>query len=107
MASTQKHHHELTDGIGKCSVPMWQGGVPAGFCDKPAFGKYIDGPRYSREPHIRFEMQGRRMDGKYDGYVPGLACKAHGGPPCPGFEIEPGVFSGCDQSGGDCPICGK
>lgn len=26
---------------------------------------------------------------------------------CSGFEIEPGVFSGCDQSGGDCPECGK
>jgi len=23
-----------------------------------------------------------------------------------GIEIEPGVFSGCDQSGGDCPRCG-
>jgi hypothetical protein len=27
--------------------------------------------------------------------------------PCKGMEIEPGVFSGCDQSGGDCPTCGK
>jgi hypothetical protein len=27
--------------------------------------------------------------------------------PCLGIEIEPGVYSGCDQSGGDCPICGK
>jgi len=27
--------------------------------------------------------------------------------PCPGIEIEPGVFSGCDQSGGDCPTCRK
>jgi len=26
---------------------------------------------------------------------------------CKGFEIEPGVFSGCDASGGDCPECGK
>lgn len=24
-----------------------------------------------------------------------------------GIEIEPGVFSGCDQSGGDCQKCGK
>ena len=26
---------------------------------------------------------------------------------CPGFDIEPGVFSGCDASAGDCPVCGK
>ena len=27
--------------------------------------------------------------------------------PCEGIEIEPGIFSGCDQSAGDCPTCGK
>lgn len=26
---------------------------------------------------------------------------------CKGIEIEPGVFSGCDGSAGDCPVCGK
>lgn len=26
---------------------------------------------------------------------------------CRGMEIEPGVFSDCDASGGDCPECGK
>lgn len=26
---------------------------------------------------------------------------------CKGIEVEPGVFSGCDQSAGDCPMCGK
>lgn len=26
---------------------------------------------------------------------------------CPGIEIEPGHFSGCNQSSGDCPTCGK
>lgn len=26
---------------------------------------------------------------------------------CLGFEVEPGVYSGCDQSAGDCPSCGK
>lgn len=25
---------------------------------------------------------------------------------CTGIEIEPGIFSGCDQSAGDCPVCG-
>jgi hypothetical protein len=26
---------------------------------------------------------------------------------CKGIEIEPGVYSGCDASAGDCPTCGK
>jgi len=26
---------------------------------------------------------------------------------CKGIEIEPNVFSGCTQSAGDCPVCGK
>ncbi len=26
---------------------------------------------------------------------------------CRGIEIEPSVFSGCDQSSGDCPVCGR
>ena len=86
-----EHHMKLTDGKGKCSVPMWcYPGIPAGFCDADAFGKPTEEGRH-RYPH----------------HVPGLACYEHGGPRCPGIEIEPGVFSGCDQSGGDCPVCGK
>ena len=88
MAQTSNHHHELTNGVGKCSVPMWQGGCPAGFCDAPAFGKQT---KYGRE-YV------------YDGYVPGLACHAHGGPKCQGIEIEPGKFSGC-KGLPDCPVC--
>lgn len=26
---------------------------------------------------------------------------------CLGIEVEPGEFSGCDASGGDCPSCGQ
>jgi hypothetical protein len=34
MACTVKHHHELMNGVGKCSAPMWFGyGGEAGFCD--------------------------------------------------------------------------
>lgn len=87
---TSKHHNELTDGKGKCSVPMWSGGCPAGFCDKDAFGKQQPDPY-----------------GLKQAYCSGLACPAHGGPSCSGIEIESGVFSGCDQSAGDCPTCGK
>jgi len=56
--------HQETDemGFGKCSVPMWCNGIPAGFCDAPAFG--------------RAPLENRR----YSGYVPGLACYSHGGP---------------------------
>lgn len=83
MASLSKHHRELTNGVGKCSVPVWLGGCPAGFCDEPAYGEYIDGERYPRAAHIRHEMQGKRMDNKFDGLVMGLACPAHCGPQKP------------------------
>ena len=26
---------------------------------------------------------------------------------CQGIEVSPGEFSGCNQTGGDCPACGK
>lgn len=68
-----------------CSVPMWVNGIPAGTCGKPAFGEPLPRSRYT-------------------GYVPGLACKRHGGPACPGIEIEPGKYSGC-VGGIDCPVC--
>lgn len=101
MARMSKHHAELMNGKGKCSVPMWQGEIEC-FCDKDAFGERPEGQR------IRDAYTGRtfRTDGRYDGYIPGLACPDHGGPPCPGLEIEPGVWSGCSGTGGDCPTCG-
>lgn len=102
MSRTSEHHMTLTDGKGKCSVPMWHGGLPGGFCDKDAFGKQLPSRVY------RDGWTGRtyRADGNYHGYIPGLCCPAHGGPQCPGMEIEPGVWSGCNHSGGDCPTCG-
>ena len=70
-----KHHHELNEhGEGKCSVPMWSDGCPDGFCDETAYGV----PTQSK----RFAVNGKwfREDGRYAGYVPGLACPRHGGP---------------------------
>lgn len=62
MAQLWKHHKELDEnGVGKCSVPMWSGACPAGFCDADAYGPRVD----------------RNV---YDGYVPALACPSHGGP---------------------------
>lgn len=57
------HKSTAPFGKGLCSVPMWQGGCPAGFCDKPAFGQQTEMGRL-RYPH----------------YVPGLSCPGHGGP---------------------------
>lgn len=76
MSSTSKHHHELTNGVGKCSVPMWQMGCPAGFCDAPAYGKQIPCGQF----RDAWTGELKRFDGRYNGYVPGLACEAHGGP---------------------------
>ena len=77
MASMLKHHHELTNGVGKCSVPMWMNGCPAGFCDKEAYGRQTQAYR------DRFKMFGH-VDPRYrpqPAYAPGLACLTHGGPP--------------------------
>ncbi len=62
------HHQNLTDGIGKCSVPMWMGGCPAGFCDKDAYGTETPA---ARDRHMRPNTYL---------YVPALACPRHGGP---------------------------
>lgn len=71
MAVGQKHHRTLTDGVGKCSVPMWMGGCPAGFCDQPAYG----------EPTTHGQL-------RYEQYVPALACWRHGGPMGPRTRVE-------------------
>ena len=61
MSQLCEYHKELTDGVGKCSVPVWDRGWPDGFCDANAFGKRLSGS-------------------SYEGYVPALACPKHGGP---------------------------
>lgn len=76
MASTSKHHHELVSGVGKCSVPMWQMGCPAGFCDEPAYGERPPGQQF----RVAYSGEMKRLDGRYNGYIPGLACPNHGGP---------------------------
>lgn len=61
---------------GTCRVPMWMGGLPAGHCGEPAWGEYIPGPTFKDA----WTGEVRRLDGKYHGYVSGLACPKHGGP---------------------------
>lgn len=77
MTRMGKCHEELTDGIGKCSVPMWSAGCPAGFCNNDAFGF-----RPKSRVLIRADQYRPAIceDGRYSGYVPGLACPVHGGP---------------------------
>lgn len=76
MSRLSKWHEELNaEGVGKCSVPMWSGGCPAGFCDEPAYGNRLP-------TKIRTRWDGVELadDGGYAGYVPALACPGHGGP---------------------------
>ncbi len=105
MSRLSKHHRELTNGVGKCSAPMFSGGCPHGFCDDRAYGERPESPMIYSAAHQRMV----RTDNKYDGYVPGLACPGHGGPkltdnphhddPCrkcgtPHDEVESGLCRG-------------
>jgi hypothetical protein len=76
MSVMSKHHQELTNGVGKCSVPMWSDGCPSGFCDEPAYGFRPDCETF----RDAYTGEVKRLDGRYNGYVPGLACPKHGGP---------------------------
>lgn len=74
MATLNKEHQQLNEyGEGRCSVPMWCNGSPAGFCDEPSYSNHKGGSY--------FEVRGDRRytNGAYSGYVPALACPAHGG----------------------------
>lgn len=72
-----KFHEELDEtGQGRCSVPMWQMGCEC-FCDDPAYGKRPETNEYWTNAYTGERM---RHDGLYAGYVPALACHAHGGP---------------------------
>lgn len=82
MSSLSKHHVELTNGVGKCSKPMWQGGLPAGFCDDPAYG--------------------RSNSRKYSGYVPALACPNHGGPEAPQSSSDDNSCGRCGHAPARC-----
>jgi len=76
MSGCSEWHRKLNEqGIGKCSVPMWLNGLPAGFCDKEAYGERPNCQMYRDN-----ENKLCRTDNRYDGYVPFLACPEHGGP---------------------------
>lgn len=66
-------HHEVVGPGSRCSVPMWNPGEC--FCDAPAHGKPLKARMYRDQDGV-FYREVRR----FDGYVPALACPAHGGP---------------------------
>lgn len=102
MSRMSEHHEKLNaDGVGKCSVPMWSGfGSDAGFCDKDAFGV-----RPPMATIRRWDGEIYRNDGKYAGYVPGLACPSHGGPPKPVQSCATCERPNCDADATNaCPI---
>jgi|FLOH01.1.fsa_nt_gi hypothetical protein len=102
MAQCSEKHIKLEEtGEGKCSVPMWMNGLPAGFCDEPAYGR----PEPCKTVKCR-DGKSFRMDGRYDGYVPGLACHAHGGPKHRRHLGDPCRYCGTphdDVAPGPCP----
>lgn len=72
---------------GKCRVPMWMGGFPAGFCGKPA-----NGPQLPME--VLFWTRAWRKEDRP--YCHGPCCPAHGGPK----DGEPILFAdGTDERG--------
>lgn len=73
---------------GKCGVPMWMMGTPAGYCDRPAFG-----PQLPRE--VLRDGRGW-ITGNSPFCPPGPCCPMHGGP----NEGEPIVFQdGLNEQG--------
>lgn len=99
MASTLRWHHELTDGVGKCSVPMWSGsGCEAGFCDKAAYGERPASAQF----RDAWTGEMKRWDNKYNGHVPGLACVGHGGPKMPLHQGDPCIH--CKIPHDDVPV---
>lgn len=62
---------------GKCRVPMWMGGLPAGFCGEQAFGHQLP---------ARVLWNDRNID--RPAHCHGHCCPMHGGP----RENEPRIF---------------
>lgn len=82
MARMSEHHIAKCGVEGKCSVPMWQGGCPSGFCDEPAYGQQYDENGPYAPPHwSRRDRNGYLINPHLAApYAPGLCCKGHGGP---------------------------
>lgn len=85
-------HHAPGCGLeGKCSVPMFSGYGPSGFCDQPAWGEQYSEREPSRGQSGRYANPTwpvRDRDGYYPSHLAHLrpafaqsfCCPAHGGP---------------------------
>lgn len=63
---SERHLHVDENGVGLCSVRVFRGGLPGGFCNEPAYGEQTE--------------EGKL---KCKDVAVGLACPAHGGPQPP------------------------
>lgn len=83
-AECREEYEDAFNGVlGRCSVPMWMNGAPAGTCGQKSYGNRPHSPMWWNA--AAGEMM--RADLRYAGYVPGLACPAHGGPEPPNAEL--------------------
>lgn len=74
-------HHVAKCGVeGKCSVPMFSGYGPDGFCDRPAWGEQYDFDSGHADPSWLRPGQWAGGGGRRRPYAPGLCCDWHGGP---------------------------
>jgi len=72
MSTLSEHHLPKAGIVGKCSVPMWIGGYPAGFCDAPAYGEQYRDPFLP--PCWAYNRNNKPP------FASGLCCESHGGP---------------------------
>lgn len=82
MGSMSEYHKPKAGIVGKCSVPMWSGGCPSGFCDRPAYGaQFEEGTPWAPTWWSRRDRNGFLINPhNRPPYAPGLACDHHGGP---------------------------
>lgn len=67
---------------GKCSVPMFMGGGPSGYCNEPAFGEQYDPGTKHAPPHWSpRDRYGNWVDPyRLPPFATHFCCKRHGGP---------------------------
>ena len=94
----QEYDDAFSGVLGLCSVPMWADGCPAGTCDCKAYGERPKGATFWN--YAANEEQ--RLDGRYNGYVPGLACPAHGGPKTPNVQLDGPATEGSELASAAC-----
>ena len=89
MSRMHEHHKPKCGVDGKCSVPMFSGYGPAGFCDKDAFGEqYEPGSKYAPGHWSPRDRNGCWINpNNLPPYAPGLCCKSHGGPDANGIRF--------------------